>query len=318
MRWIICASYLVGSAHIAWAASAPTAYIFQVQGAVEVIDSAGKARRAATFGCVYEDEQVKLADASRISLRLCSDGHREQIESTGTWKLTTEGLTPREKVTVLATQADQARPLGTFMKSLPQPSEVGGRLGGVTVARAGETDGPKVSPLDFEIVLTTTPTLSWPERSGVARYRVYLNSEGKKLWSMTTPETKVMVPMGLLKPGTRCDWQVLDARPGTTGPIAKASFTVAFPSQHDQAELLQTLAEADAESRAFAAFTSESQQFYGQAIELYSQLAKESDDAAFHAALAELYAKSGRDAEAQAARKRAEAAGFVFTKPNQP
>lgn len=310
----LCASL----AFDASAASPPAAYIFQVQGAVQVVDATGKARRAATFGCIYADEQVKLPTGSRISLRLCSDGHREQIAAEGTWTVTDSGLSPRDKVTVLPSATEQSQPLAAMMKSLPQPAEVGGRLGGITIARAGESDGPKVSPLDLEVVLSTTPTLTWPTRAGVARYRVYLNSEGKKLWSLTTAGTEMTVPAGLLKPGTRCDWQVLDARPGAAGPVVKASFTVAYPSQQEQADLLKSLAKVDAESLAFAALTSEAQHFYTQALEFYTQLAKESDDPTFQAALAELYIKSGREKEAAIARKKAEDAGFEFKPTSQP
>gem|GEM_PF-6757242 len=308
----------ISVASVVHAASSPAAYIFQVQGAVQVVDATGKVRRAATFGCVYADEQVTLPAGSRLSLRLCGDGHREQIAAAGTWTVTESGLAPRDQVTVLPSTTEQARPLAAMMKTLPQPAEVGGRLGGITIARAGETDGPRVSPLDLEVVLSTTPTLLWPPREGVTRYRVYLNSEGKKLWSVTTAETQATIPSGLLKPGTRCDWQVLDARPGTIGPLVKASFTVAFPSQQEQADLLKSLAAVDAESLAFAALTSETQHFYTQAIELYTQLTKVSDDPTFQAALAELYLKSGREKEAAIARKKAESAGFEFTTLSQP
>lgn len=317
-RLAVIGLFCVLSAWECHAANAPAAYIFQVQGPVQIVDAAGKSRKAATFGCVYPEEKLTLPAEASISLRLCVDGHREQVATAGSWTVHAEGLSPRDQVTVLPATAEQARPLGAMMKSLPQPKEVGGRLGGVTVARSGETDGPRVSPLDREIVLSTTPSLRWIARPGVARYRVYLNSEGKKLWSVTTAETQAIVPAGLLKPGTRCEWQVLDARPGTSGPIAKASFTVAYPSQQDQADLLKSLASIDPESKAFAALTSEAQQFYTQAIELYSELIKESRDPVYYAALAELYQKSGREQEAAEARKKAEASGFEFTQPSQP
>ncbi len=293
-------------------ADRPIALIFQVKGDVKILAADGMSRKAAMFGGIYAAEKLAVAGDGSVSVRFASDGHRETVAKAGEWQLATTGLQPQANVQVVASTNERGKPLGELMRALPEPQGGNGRLGGVTVARSGDQEGPTVSPMDSEVVLGGAPILTWPPRTGVARYRVFVNSNGKKIWSGTMTETTATVPPEQLQPGMRCDWQVVDARPGG-GTVVKASFTMAFPSQQEQARLLQEVATEGTESRAFAALTAESHRFYHLALGLYQDLARETNDATFHAALAELYGRAGREEAAGKARQTAEELGFLFT-----
>lgn len=292
-------------------ADRPVAFIFKVQGDVTILAANGTARKAAMFGGIYDAEKLSVVGDGAVSLRFAGDGHRETVSKAGEWQLASTGLQPQANVQVVASTNERGKPLGELMRALPEPQGGNGRLGGVTVARSGAEVGPSVSPMDGEVVLGGAPMLTWRPRPGVARYRVFLNSNGKKIWSGTVTETSAPIPAEQLQPGTRYDWQVVDGRPGG-GTIVKATFTLAFPSQQAQARLLQEVAEEGVESRAFAALTAESHRFYSLALGLYQKLAEDTKDPVFYAALAELYGRAGRVEAAAAARSQAEAQGFPF------
>jgi tetratricopeptide (TPR) repeat protein len=190
---------------------------------------------------------------------------------------------------------------------------------GVGIARGvEERDIPVVQPMYGTTILSDRPSLTWPAVAKAEEYQVeLLSAGGKRLWRVTTKETRLAYPekQAALTSSRLYQWRV-QARLGEDKQelAVDSKFSVADTEEVKELAGLKPLTESQEPADwLLAATIYEAHGVYDLALPLYEKLAtKFPAEVNFQVALASYYARAGRADQAVKARAKAKELGAVF------
>ena len=301
-------------------AAKPVGRILEVAGKVRVLDVDGKPRDAEVFGSVYADETLELpANASAVvSFR---NGNCERISDAAKATIKESGVEPASAAKPIKVSAKAKKLIGDSLAELEKSA------GGVTVTRStGPVRPPAlaISPILGSTFLSTMPTFSWPATKGATNYELVLKGARveKRLWAIDTTDISVnYTGTEKLREDKEYRWEVLvTLETGKVELLCNGSFRIGTAETRESAADLVDLAE-DSEPPlvALAAIRLEELGLFAESIRQYERLVKLAPRRAeFPAALAELYDKAGRTADATKARELAIQLGYTFAKKSAP
>jgi len=187
---------------------------------------------------------VSTGDGSRVVLAFVS-GDRFALGASAEAAVTTEGLRS------LSGPVDRLAPVPTAARVLPLAvDESAGRRAGASRIRLLSAVDPGLAPIaptDGEMVLADAVALAFSLCPETSAYRVEVEDEaGKVVLDVTTTETGLVVPAGVLRPGALYLWRVRAMKEGRTLAAAEALFGTL---SRDRAEARQALAAQTAAAR---------------------------------------------------------------------
>ncbi len=311
---IIVSLVLSASGSLAEAAK-PVGRFLEVTGKVRVLDVAGTPRDAEVFGSVYADEAVELP-ANSFAVVSFRNGNCERISDVAKATIKESGVEPASAAKPVKLPTKAKKFVGDSLAELEK------NAGGVTVTRsAGPVKPPSiaVSPILGSTVLTTTPTFSWPATKDAKNYELVLKGARgeKRLWSLDTKETQVnYAGAEKLREDKEYRWEVFV----TLESLWNGSFRIGTTEVREAAaDLVELANDSEPPLVALAAIRLEELGLFAESIRQYERLVKLAPRRAeFPAALAELYDKAGRAADATKARELATQLGYSFTKKTAP
>ncbi len=301
---------------VAWSAgdSKPVARILELKGTVVIKTAEGKTRPAAVYGTVFEGESLTVKQGAQAVLVFRQDGHSERLKVATTVTAKATGCEPKGSVEVIATDPRRQTLVAKGLQRLPELA----LAGAVSVPRSGPSEKipPRISPINGATLLTQSPVLSWLEVTDAAEYEVVVYNGSLRHWSTSVKNPELSYKGPVLKPSRTYRWEIVAKSSGQVQPVGKGEFTIATAEQIAEALEIKELAIGeDVVGLALAALSYERLGLFAEALAVYERLAKLAPDTSpFHAALADLYEKAGRQDDSAQARARAEKLGFEFQK----
>jgi hypothetical protein len=308
-------------------AAQPAARVLEIKGKVVVKDADNKPRELATLDTVYVGEKIVLVADCSVTLAFPADAHIERASQPGEVVVGKKGCQPRSRVEAVEAPLPRRRVIVSAVKTL-HPTAVSG----ATTVRGGAKDeadrpGPQVSPIPGSTVLAARPKFTWSAVPDATSYKLIVKliveSGDEKLWASPTTAQTAMEYSGelALVPGSHYTWEVLAGfADGTYRHAYRGAFTLATDEQKAVATELQEVAVGpDLPYLTLAAAWYEENKLVPQAIVAFQRLvALRPNTAAYHFALARLYAQAGRTEDAEKAYKKAREIEPLPDKPPLP
>lgn len=296
------------------AAPKPVARILELKGSVTIQSGEGKSRSAAVYGTVFEGDTLSVADGTQVVLVFRQDGHSERLKVASKFTASSAGCAPKDRVESIASDARRQTLVAKGLNRLPELAFAGG----VSVPRSGpgEKVASRISPIHGATLLTQRPLLSWPAVAKATEYEVVVYNGTQRHWSATAKKPELEYQGPALKSSRTYRWEVVAKLPGEAQRLGSGEFAIATEDQIEEAQEIKELATGDDPAGlALAAMDYERLGLFAEAIVIYERLAKLAPETSpFHAALADLYEKAGRQEDSAKARARAEKLGFEFQK----
>lgn len=296
-------------------AAKPVGRLFEVQGDVSVTSNDGQKKPAKLYQTLYVDEKLHVGTVSSavVSLRT---GQSERVLADKSVTLTEAGIEPKSAVISLESPKKTKQLIQVTMAGLA------GGEGGSTVTRGQDAVRvPRLSPIVGSTVTSLTPAFRWPEATGATAYEVVLYRTGatRRAWDVEVTTTSVTYAgKAKLSDGAEYRWEVYGKIETVTKLLYEGKFVVATADTRELAkELSETATSDEAPFVAFVALRLEELGLWQEAIPQYERLLKLApQQAAFPAALSDLYARSGQASQALQARDKAKQLGFEFEPAN--
>jgi hypothetical protein len=269
------------------------AVVTSITGNVTLTAQADKNGPVHLFDWLPAGAVIESAAGSRVTL-VFADGHRYEVAEKSRVSLGPAG--PKSA-------AGSVRPLEAVP---PMP-----RLVAISASRAGALSGAirlrqgsdlhfrSLYPSGSSVTLPDSTVLHFAPIEGGSRYRVELEDEsGKTVFDAETPLSAVMVPAGILRPGSHYYWKVRTIE--RIGPSVRGESDFATLGEEDirrRAAVRAALEKKnDVESLAFMAEIDRRLELLMEAREGFqTALTKAPDDAALQKAIAEIDAQLSSD-----------------------
>jgi hypothetical protein len=269
------------------------AVVTSITGNVTLTAQADKKSPVHLFDWLPAGAVIESAAGSRVTL-VFADGHRYEVAEKSRVSLGPAG--PKSA-------AGSVRPLEAVP---PMP-----RLVAISASRAGALSGAirlrqgsnlhfrNLYPSGSSVTLPDSTVLHFAPIEGASRYRVELEDEsGKTVFDAETPLSAVMVPAGILRPGSHYYWKVRTIE--SLGPSVRGESDFATLEEEDihrRAAVRAALEKKnDVESLALMAEIDRRLELLMEAREGFqTALTKAPDDAALQKAIAEIDAQLSSD-----------------------
>jgi CHAT domain-containing protein len=287
------------------------AKILSAEGNAEVVSDTGERRPAKVYGSVYTAEKLMLQPASSMALGFRRTGAVQRVKAGD--EVLVCGLTEKEivgppgiAIESIATKKRRQVAADTVRELYSD------QTAGVTIMRSSpEVVPPAIVPIDNSAIAATKPTFSWPAVEKATSYEVTLKKGLDQLWKINCKEPRTQYPDATgLEPGNAYNWVVVAKGDNVDGGI-EGTFQVVYAEDVEPIDELGT--SDDPALLVLAAFAYEQNDLVASAIDTFETLAQKLPrEPAFHAALAALYARAGREQAAKSSRAKAEALGYEF------
>jgi hypothetical protein len=307
-------------------AAQPVGRVLEAKGRILVADGvakgddAAKGRELATLDTLYLGQKMTLEVNASLLLAFRADGHLERIAGPGEVTVGKAGCQPASQVAMIEAPQRHKQLVNTTIRALQATGASGAMI--VRSAPASPTVHRTVS-LEDVTLLAARPKLHWPPLAWATGYQVVVRLDGAKVWaSALTAQAEADCPAEVaLKAGAMYAWDVF-ARPAD-GPWEHAyhgTFTPATDEQKATARELQELAAgSEVPYLTLAATWHEENGLPAEAIALYERLTVlEPHEASYCFALARLFHRVHRDAEAEKALAKARQLKPLTEKPPRP
>ena len=301
---------------VTWSADPPKAVarILELKGSVVIKNATGKPRPAVVFGTVFEGDTLAVTEGAVAVLVFRQDGHAERLKVARSFTASAQGCGPKGDVETVMTNARRQMLVAKGLQRLPEL----GLMDAISIPRSGPSQivPPRISPIHGATLLTQTPVFTWPAAEQAAEYSVVVFNGNLRHWSASAAKSELTYAGPVLKPSRTYRWEVVAKSSGKVQTIGQGEFTIATADQISEAQEIKELAVGeDVMGLALAALSYERLGLFAEALSVYERLAKLAPETSpFHAALADLYEKAGRQDDSVQARARAEKLGFEFKK----
>jgi hypothetical protein len=259
-----------------------------------------------------DGDGVTVGKAGEALLIILADGHRERLQPGRRVAVRTKGCSPAAAVVRLPGDNVSAQNLDR-LRELARS----GRGSGIVLRDPDLGEPKKGTPLNRDltpsagaVVLTARPRLAWAAVPGMRGYAIEVSrKEGARrpLWRVTTSALYLEYPVHQkpLGHGTTYRWRVTKWPAGEDDRVVvDSTFEVAGKEVIQELRKLRPPPGADPAELVLAAATFEAHRVYDRALPLYERLGRRlPNEPNFQRALARLYARAGRPAQAQAARE---------------
>lgn len=285
----------------------PVAMVLSARGAA-TITTPKLTRRAEEMDTLYPQDRLFTPAGGQVLLSILVDRRQERTRPGTTVTVTAAGCRPKKDVERIA----ERRAAGIDLRGLRGLAGTG-RAAAVVARGAPEPprdpelpeNPPRITPMWDSALLDARPTFRWERREGATAYRFRLrDAAGVVRWEAAASGAELAYPQD--RPpleAARYTWEAAALLSDVGTRVANGRFSVLDgqvvaalnalrpgPGEQDRAELL-LFAAALQQHRAYEA-----------ALAVFERLARQAPDVpAYQAALADYYARAGREPESRRA-----------------